>query len=83
MQGKFSHTRYDFPSLIEVSKKLVLQAVVRCGGRIEKDTVGRDVMVIPVRDVVPSKLIQTFKPGAIAGSHYSREEMSRIKAKGK
>ncbi|MHC4463418.1 MAG: ADP-ribosylglycohydrolase family protein [Planctomycetota bacterium] len=34
-EGKFSHTPYNFPTLIEVSKKLVRQAVERAGGRAD------------------------------------------------
>jgi len=44
-EGKFSHTPYNFPMLIEVSKKLVRQAVERAGGRIEKAG-GEEVFVI-------------------------------------
>ncbi len=40
-QGKFSHTPYDFPTLIDVSKKLVRQALERSGGHIEKATAAR------------------------------------------
>jgi len=47
-KGKFSHTPYDFPTLIEVSKKLVRQAVERSGGQIEKTSEGQEVCVIPV-----------------------------------
>ena len=79
MKGKFSHTRYDFPGLVEVSKKLVRQAVERCGGKIEKDSSGKEVLVIPVKEVKPSELIQTGKPGPIANSRYTEEEMAKIK----
>ena len=34
--GKFSHTPYDFPTLVEASKKIVREAVQRSGGRVEK-----------------------------------------------
>jgi len=48
MKGKFSHTRYDFPGLVEVSKKLVRQDVVRCGGRIKKnEKTGEEMLIIP------------------------------------
>ncbi len=51
--GKFSHTPYTFPALVEVSEKLVRQAVVRAGGRIEKDDSGNEVLVIPVSCTTP------------------------------
>ena len=78
MQGKFSHTRYDFPGLVTVSKKLVRQAVVRCGGRIDKDTDGKEVLVIPEKEVIPSKLIQSFNPGPVSDSRYTEEEKSQF-----
>jgi len=83
MQGKFSHTRYDFPSLIAVSKKLVRQAVVRSGGRLEHNTDGKEVLVIPVKEVVTSKFIQTFNPGPVADSHFIEDEMTKICCIGK
>jgi hypothetical protein len=48
-EGKFSHTPYNFPTLVEVSKKLVRQAVTRAGGRVEENAKGQEVFVIPVR----------------------------------
>ncbi|MDP6524320.1 MAG: ADP-ribosylglycohydrolase family protein [Kiritimatiellia bacterium] len=79
MKGKFSHTRYDFPGLVEVSKKLVRQAVVRCGGSVKKDKAGKEMLIIPVKKVVPSELIQTSNPGPIANSKFTEEEMAMIK----
>jgi len=70
-KGKFSHTRYDFPGLVAVSKKLVRQAVVRCGGRIETDKAGKEILVIPVKAVTPSELLQTRTPGPVANSKQS------------
>ncbi|MHC4249528.1 MAG: ADP-ribosylglycohydrolase family protein [Planctomycetota bacterium] len=74
MRGKFSHTRYDFPGLVAVSKKLVRQAVARCGGRVDNDVTGEEVLVIPVKAVVPSELMQVRSPGPVANSRYTAEE---------
>jgi hypothetical protein len=76
--GKFSHTPYTFPALVEVSEKLVRQAVVRAGGRIEKDAAGNEVLVIPVESPKPSKLEQCWEPGPAAESKFDEEEMDKI-----
>jgi hypothetical protein len=44
-EGKFSHTPYNFPTLIKVCEKLVRQSVIRAGGRIEKDDKGQEVPI--------------------------------------
>ncbi|MBN1853172.1 MAG: ADP-ribosylglycohydrolase family protein [Pirellulales bacterium] len=78
--GKFSHTPYTLPTLIEVSEKLVRQAVVRAGGRIEKDPGDREVLVIPIQDPKPSQFEQCFQPGPTADSRFTPDEMAKIKA---
>ena len=76
--GKFSHTPYTFPALVEVSEKLVRQAVRRAGGRIEKDPDGHEVLVIPVQEPRPSKFEQCWEPGPAADSRFTAEEMQQI-----
>jgi hypothetical protein len=78
-QGKFSHTPYDFPTLIEVSKKLVQQAVKRSGGSIEEDTEDEMVLLIPMTEPKPSKLEQCWAPVPIANSKFTEDEMRKIK----
>jgi len=75
----FSHTAYNFPRLLEVSEKLARQAVVRAGGRIEKDPQLGEVFVIPVQEPKPSNLEQCWEPGPAAGSRFTKEEMAKIK----
>jgi hypothetical protein len=70
---KFSHTAYDFDSLLAVCEKLARQAVVQQGGRIEND-----VFVIPVCAPKPSALEQCWEPGPIAGSRFTEEELKAI-----
>jgi len=77
-KGKFSHTPYTFPKLVEVSKKLVRQALKRSGGRIEKDAGGQDVFVIPVREPKPSRFEQCWEPGPIANSRFTEAERKKI-----
>ena len=77
-KGVFSHTAYNFPQLIDVSEKLVRQAVIDAGGCIEKNDAGEEVLVIPVRQPKPSKLEQCWDPGPSAGSRFTDEEMAKI-----
>ncbi len=79
-EGKFSHTPYNFPTLVEVSKKLVRQAVQRAGGRVETNDNGEQVFVIPVEKPRPSKLEQCWEPGPIANSKFTEAEMAQITA---
>jgi len=78
-KGKFSHTPYTFPALIEVSKKLVRQAVVQAGGKIETGADGEEVFVIPVQRPKPTKLEQCWQAGPAAGSVFTDEEKAKIK----
>ncbi|HNS21117.1 MAG TPA: ADP-ribosylglycohydrolase family protein [Sedimentisphaerales bacterium] len=78
--GKFSHTPYNFPTLIEVCEKLVRQAVVNCGGKIATDTQGAECFVIPRQKPNPTPLEQCWEPGPIASSRYTEEEMAQITA---
>ncbi len=79
-EGKFSHTPYNFPTLISVCEKLVRQSVIRAGGRIEKDDQGEDVFVIPVQKPKPTKLEKSWEPGPIANSRFTKREMAKITA---
>ena len=79
-EGKFSHTPYNFPTLVSVCEKLVRQSVVRAGGRIEKDNDGKETFVIPVRKPRPGKFEQCWEPGPIANSRFTEAEMAKITA---
>jgi len=77
-QRKFSHTSYTFGRLIEVCQQLARQAVEHRGGRIEKDSNGREVFVIPVRKPKPGKLEQVWQPSPIANSRFTPAEMEKM-----
>jgi hypothetical protein len=79
-EGKFSHTPYNFPTLIEVDEKLVREAVVRAGGKIEKKN-DEEILVIRVRKPKPGKFEQSWRPGPIANSKFTEEEMKKITEK--
>jgi len=78
-EGKFSHTPYTFPKLIETCKKLVRAALAKMGGKVETDADGKEVFVIPVEPPEPSAVMACYEPGPIANSRFTEEEMERIK----
>jgi GH43 family beta-xylosidase len=59
LKKKFSHTPYDFPTLIQVCTKLARQAVKQSGGKTEKDDTGKEVLIIPNKTIKPSELLKT------------------------
>ncbi len=73
------HTSYNFPKLIDACEKVARQAVVKAGGKIEKDGSGEEMFVLPIEKPVPGKLEQCWEPGPIAGSKFTAEEMAQIK----
>jgi len=75
----FSHTRYNFPRLLDVCEKLARQVVVKYGGRIERDAEGEECFVIPVQTPKPSELMLSWAPGPIANSRFTEVEKAQIK----
>jgi hypothetical protein len=78
-QKYWIHTSYNFPKLIDACEKVARQAVVKSGGRIEKDGSGEEVFVLPIEKPKPGRLEQCWEPGPIAGSRFTAEEMAQIK----
>jgi len=78
-KGVFSHTAYTFPKLVEVCDKLVRQAVVRYGGRIERTDAG-EVFVIPIQSPKPSRPETCWEPGPAANTRFTEEEQAKIVA---
>ncbi len=80
LKPKFSHTAYNFPGLLEVCQRLTRKAVLRAGGKIERQADNSEVLVIPVEDPKPGKLEQCWAPGPIAGSKFTEAEKEAITA---
>ncbi len=79
---KFSYTAYNFPSLINVCKDLSKEAILKSGGKIEKNSKGIVEYVIPIQKPVVPKLEQSWKPREITEDvNYSDSEMEKIKFK--
>ena len=77
-QGKFSYTPYSFPLLVHVCETLARKAVLRQGGRIEREEDGSEVFVIPVREPRPSAFEQCWEPGPVANRRFRPEELALI-----
>jgi hypothetical protein len=82
-EGKFSHTPYNFPTLVKVCEKLVREAIKRSGGAVMKDAAGQDVFAIPIAQIHPSKLERSWEPGPPANSRFTQDEMAKITAQSK
>lgn len=78
---RFSHTAYDFKTLLDVCEKLAREAVVQAGGRIEKDASGEEFFVVPVQKPKPGPREQCWEPGKSAGSRFTAEEMKKVTKK--
>lgn len=77
-KGVFSHTAYNFPGVVGVCEKLVRQAVVRRGGKVERDAEGNEILVIPVSEPRPSRLEQCWDPRPPAGAKFTDAQMKKI-----
>ena len=76
---KFSFTSYDFPTLVAVCEKLARQAILRAGGKIEKDDKGEEYFLIPVQSIQLAPLEQSWAAAEITGDvHFTDDEMSMI-----
>jgi hypothetical protein len=74
----FNYTEYNFPKLTEACEKVAREVLAKAGGKVEKDSAGQEVLVIPVVSPRPSALEQSGKPGPISNSKYTPEEMAKI-----
>lgn len=77
-ETEFSHTAYNFPSLLDVCEALARQSLAQAGGRVEVADDGEQVFIIPVTPPKPSPLQLTWDPGPIANSIFNEEELTQI-----
>ncbi|HPU96425.1 MAG TPA: ADP-ribosylglycohydrolase family protein [Candidatus Hydrogenedentes bacterium] len=78
---KFSHTAYDFDTLLVVCEKLARQAVIRGGGQIVRDESGEEAFLIACPDPAPRPVERSWDPAPPAGTRFSAEEMEKITEK--
>jgi hypothetical protein len=79
---KFSYTDYNVSELINVCAKLVRDAVVRSGGKIESGKDGKEYFLIPVEEPIPGVLEQCWDAAPVMGDiNFTDEEMAQIRIK--
>ena len=66
-------------SLAAASDKIARDVVVADGGRIERDASGTEWFVIADCPIKTSALVSLAKPGPVAGSRYTAEEMKEVR----
>jgi hypothetical protein len=81
MKRLFNGTTMSPEKLFAATEKIAREAVIRQGGRIEKDADGEEVFVIPVQSPAPVALEQCWEPKPPAGSKFTDEEMRQITAR--
>jgi hypothetical protein len=79
-EGKFSHTPYNFPTLVAVCEKLARESVLRSGGRIEKNAAGDEVFIIPARRPRLGRPERSWEPGPAENTKFTEAEMAKITA---
>ncbi len=78
MNRVFLGTTMSPKTLFAATEKIAREAVVKAGGRIEKDANGEEVFVIPVQTPKVGPLEQCWEPGPIADSKFTDEEKAQI-----
>ncbi|MCX7044669.1 MAG: ADP-ribosylglycohydrolase family protein [Candidatus Sumerlaeota bacterium] len=76
----FQGTTITPKKLFAATEKIAREAVVKYGGKIEKDANGEEVFVIPIQTPKPIALEQCWEPGNVANSKFTEEEIKQIKA---
>lgn len=78
LKRKFNFTEYNVPGLLAVCEKLTRQILQLQGGKIEKDSNGKEFFLIPQKAPVPNVYECTWAPGPIANSKFTEEEKKKI-----
>lgn len=79
---KYSFTDYTFPKLLEVCEMLSKKAVVRSGGKIEKNSQGEIEFLIPKKKLAIKPLEQSWNADSVSGDvNFTKEEMAQIVVK--
>jgi len=68
---------YTFGDLLAVSERLAREQVHAAGGWVETDPSGEEVFMIPVQDVTPTPLEQSWDPLPSVGSRYTERSRDR------
>lgn len=79
LERKFSYTSYNVPDLLNVCEKLARKAIVADQGKIQKNSGGEEIFMIPRQKGDPLPLELSWAPGPIANSRFSDSEMAQIR----
>ena len=74
---KWEFTDYDFDTLLAVSEKITKKIIAAEGGRVEMVD-GKEIFVLPVKNVVPSEAVDSKNPGPGGDERLTEAEMSEI-----
>jgi len=74
--------QYTLSDLVDLTEKIARQAIVRAGGRTEKDAKGNEIFVIPIQQPKPGKLQDSKNPGPITNSRFTKEKLAQIRGTG-
>ncbi|MCK4886027.1 MAG: ADP-ribosylglycohydrolase family protein, partial [Planctomycetes bacterium] len=75
---RFIFSEYSFDELAELCTKLAKTAVIKEGGMIKKDVLGKEYFLIPNKKPVTSEFVQCWEPRPIAGTKFTEEEFAKI-----
>lgn len=78
-QEYWEQTEYNATSLFRVSEELARASVLAAGGRIERDSSGKEYFLIPIQAPQPGPLEQSWSPGPTAGSVFTEQERVEIR----
>lgn len=74
---KWEFTDYDFDTLLAVSERITKKIIDAEGGRVEMVD-GKEIFVLPVKNVVPSEAVDSKNPGPGGDERLTEAEMSEI-----
>lgn len=74
---KWEFTDYDFDTLLAVSERITKKIIAAEGGRVEMVD-GKEIFVLPVKNVVPSEAVDSKNPGPGGDERLTEAEMSEI-----
>lgn len=77
-EEKFSFTEFTFPDVLKVSETLAIEIISRAGGQLEKDSSGKEILLLPVEAPKPGKLEQSWNPGDPAAVTFAQAELAQI-----
>lgn len=79
-EGSWAGTDHTLTDVLRVSEELARAAVLKAGGRIERDDAGDEYLLIPIQQPRPLQLEQSWDPEQAAASTWTDEQQARIRS---